>query len=491
MKLNESNQSFTFYLLPFAFLLFTFIRLWHLTDSCLWFDEIFSIHAATNSFSNFFGFIAQDLIHPPLFYLLLKFWISLGSESLFWVRFFAVFCSIASILQFILLCRELKFTSNQIFIAFFAFAINGSLIKYAQEVRMYSLLVLLSLCSMWLFVRWLNVEKASFIALLAINLLLIYTHYFGWLIVITELCVVIWRRKKIKQFVSQTAILSGLFLPWAYLVFNAWRENQGLTQNIGWQTKPDLWQFFSAIHQPVYFPSSNLETSAVLISAPILLICLGLVIYFTIKNYRDERFQIISAFVVIPFLIAFIASRVLPISVWGIRHLTVIFIPYFLLVALSISTFDWKKIVIPILLFFIIIGGLAEFTRPKQVYIWCAWENLADKIEPDAKIYAFEDLVAYQLWFANKQFEITKINGYDDMSEDKAFFLPRGFDSVKVADKSAVEGEHFWLAFRQNKLTVDKQVVRDLEQKGYQIGEPVVFQTQGLTAFMLPVQTKK
>jgi hypothetical protein len=99
--------------------------------------------------------------------------------------------------------------------------------------------------------------------------------------------------------------------------------------------------------------------------------------------------------------------------------------------------------------------------------------------------------VAYQLWFANKQFEITKINGYDDMSEDKAFFLPRGFDSVKVADKSAVEGEQFWLAFRQDKLTVDKQVVRELEQKGYQIGEPVIFQTQGLTAFMLPVQTKK
>jgi uncharacterized membrane protein len=490
MKPNESNQSFTFYFLPFAFLLFTFIRLWHLTDSCLWFDEIFSVHAATNNFSNFFGFIAQDLIHPPLFYLLLKGWISIGGESLFWLRFFAVFCSIASIFPFILLCRELKFTSNQTFIAFFAFAINGSLIKYAQEVRMYSLLVLLSLCSIWFFVRWINLEKASFIVLLAVNLLLIHTHYFGWLIVVTELCLVIWRREKIRQFALQTVILLMLFLPWAYLVFNAWRENQGLTQNIGWQMKPDLWQFFSAIHQPVYFPNSNLETAAVLLSAPILLICLGLVVYFTIKNYRDERFQIISAFVVIPFLIAFIASWILPVSVWGIRHLTVIFAPYFLLVALSVSTFDWKKIVVPILLFFIIIGGAAEFTRPKQVYIWCAWENLASQIEPNAKIYAFEDLVAYHLWFANREFEITKINGYDDMSEDKSFFLPRGFDAVKVGGKTAVEGDRFWLAFRQNKLLIDKQVVRELEQKGYKIGEPVIFQTQGLTAFMLPVRKK-
>lgn len=479
-----------FLLFTFAFLLFTFVRLWNLTDSCLWFDEIFSVHAATTNFSHFFDFIAQDLIHPPFFYILLKFWISIGGESLFWLRFFAVFFSIATILPFILLCRELKFNATEILVAFFAFSINGTLIKYAQEVRMYSLLVCLSLFSMWLFIRWLNAEKATFIALLAINLLLIYTHYFGWLIVITELCIVIWRGEKIKQFAVQTVVLIASFLPWAFLVFNAWQKNQGFTQNIGWQTKPDLWQFFSAIHQSFYFPNSNLETTVVLISAPMLLICLGLVVFFAIKNHQDSRFQILFAFVAVPLIIAFISGWVFPVSVWGIRHLTVIFVPYFLLVALSVSQFKWKTIVIPILLFLIFVSGFAEFTKPKQVYIWCAWENLANQIEPNAKIYAFEDFVSYQLWFANKQFEITKINGYDDMFEDSAFFLPRGFDSVKVADKTAIGGEHFWLAFRQDKLLIDKQVVRDLEQKGYRTGEPVIFQTQGLTAFMLPVWKK-
>jgi hypothetical protein len=115
---------------------------------------------------------------------------------------------------------------------------------------------------------------------------------------------------------------------------------------------------------------------------------------------------------------------------------------------------------------------------------------LAEKLEPNAKIYAFEDFVAYQLWFANKQFEISKINGYDDMLKDKAYFLPRGVDLVKFGEKSTIQGEKFWLAFRQDKLTVDKQAVRDLEQKGYKLGEPVIFQTQGITAFMLPVSKK-
>jgi uncharacterized membrane protein len=59
------------------------LRMWNLTASCLWFDEIFSIHAATHSWQNLFWFVAQDLIHPPLFYALLKIWISVGFRKFF------------------------------------------------------------------------------------------------------------------------------------------------------------------------------------------------------------------------------------------------------------------------------------------------------------------------------------------------------------------------------------------------------------------------
>ena len=52
--------------------LYAVLRLWHLTDSCLWFDEIFSVHAARHDWLGMIGFVAADLIHPPLFYLLLK-----------------------------------------------------------------------------------------------------------------------------------------------------------------------------------------------------------------------------------------------------------------------------------------------------------------------------------------------------------------------------------------------------------------------------------
>ena len=33
-------------------------------------------------------------------------------------------------------------------------AVNGYLIKYAQEVRMYSLLLFFTVCSLWLFIKF-------------------------------------------------------------------------------------------------------------------------------------------------------------------------------------------------------------------------------------------------------------------------------------------------------------------------------------------------
>ena len=105
MKLNDKIWQI---ILAVVCVVFIALRFWHLTDSCLWFDEIFSVHAAEMDFQNLFWFVAQDLIHPPLFYVLLKFWISIGGESLFSLRCFPFLFSIISIIPFVFLCRELK-----------------------------------------------------------------------------------------------------------------------------------------------------------------------------------------------------------------------------------------------------------------------------------------------------------------------------------------------------------------------------------------------
>src|SRR5687768_1422948 len=80
------------------------LRFWRLTDSCLWFDEIFSVHAAGHAWDSILNFVALDLIHPPLFYVLLKLWIGMVGEGLLWLRLFPVVFSVIAIVPFIGLC---------------------------------------------------------------------------------------------------------------------------------------------------------------------------------------------------------------------------------------------------------------------------------------------------------------------------------------------------------------------------------------------------
>src|SRR5688572_25062757 len=92
----------------FVIILYVAARLWRLTDACLWFDEIFSVHAAEHGWGEILNFVALDLIHPPLFYVLLKLWIAAGGESLFWLRLFPVAWSVLAVFPFLRLCNELK-----------------------------------------------------------------------------------------------------------------------------------------------------------------------------------------------------------------------------------------------------------------------------------------------------------------------------------------------------------------------------------------------
>ncbi len=492
------------------------LRLWHLTDSCLWFDEIFSVHAATLSWQNLFWFVAQDLIHPPLFYALLKIWFSTGGENLFWLRFFPVLFSILSVIPFLLLCRQLKLPKPSIALALTFFAVNGSLIKYAQEVRMYSLLLCFALFSMWLFVRFLNTGK-GFLFLIIINILLVYTHYFGWLILASEvLAVVILARERLKHISLMFAVTAISFAPWIFAIWQASKINSNVGQNIGWMTKPNLFsifQFVFDLFEPIYFKQSNYDEPTIfLITLPILLVgIIAFGLYFAAwkseSKIEKRNFSLLLILTLAPILVAFTASWILPYSIWGSRHLIIAFAPFAVLLAITFTKINFRLLKFASLsTIFLLFGAafLLQATRVKPKYIWCAWENLALSLpktqsdlqktnlsEPE-KIYVFEDLVAYHFWFAlrdsNEKFQIIKVNQIEGLTEDKAYFLPRGFDEIKSSEN--FEGERFFVAFRAKDWNESAPPLQNLISKGYRIGKPQIFEAQGLKAFLIEAERK-
>jgi mannosyltransferase len=501
MKLKEKHW---LAILTAICLVYILLRFWNLTASCLWFDEIFGVHAAAHEWQNLFGFVAQDLIHPPLFYVFLKIWISIGGESLFWLRFFSVFFSIVALLPFYFLCRALKLSYATIALAFVFFAVNGSLIKYAQEIRMYSLLLCLSLFSMWVFVRFLNLGK-SFWILTFLNVLLVYTHYFGWLLVVAEVCaILILQRIKIRQILIMFGINLLAFAPWIFAVWKASRSNADLAQNIGWISKPNfsaIFQFIFDLIEPFYFQQSNKDaTSLFYITIPILLIIITALVFYLVdwrnkSETRQRDFLLLLLFIKVPVLLALAASWIFPYSIWGARHLIIVFAPMAILASILINKIKIEQLKTGLiaLLFFLFGAAFAlQIKNAQTKFIWCAWENLASKTDAGKaqKIYAFEDLSAYILWFSLREsdrFQVFKVN-IEGLAEDKSYFLPRGFDQVRTTDASGIEGERFWIAFRDKEFNLSKPPLSNLIEKGYKIGEPEVFQAQGMMAFLVLVE---
>src|SRR5947209_7017846 len=422
--------------------LYVAARLWRLTASCLWFDEIFSLHAARHTWGGMWRFAAADLIHPPLFYALLKIWMAAGGDSLLWLRLFPALTSVLALVPFLLLARELRLGPTATDVALLIMAADGYLIKYAQEVRMYSLLFLLTLLSLWLFVKLLNAERTRrglFLAHAFVNLLLVYTHYYGWLVVACEAAFLLLRdRRGLRAMLAASVALALLFIPWVAACARASAEGSGLAQNIGWIARPrprDLWQFLALLNEPFYFRQSSDEPLYARGGAPLGLLLFGLPVLILLlrtplrrrreaaqpenadgentKRYdgggrgtrndehgrrdddehearddggRTEAVLFLSFFTALPVALAFAASYALPQSVWGERHLIVVAAPYALLAGLALARLRpfWLKSMALIILccWFLAVGALS-LVRREGAYIWCAWESLAASAASD------------------------------------------------------------------------------------------------------------
>ena len=112
-----------------------------------------------------------------------------------------------------------------------------------------------------------------------------------------------------------------------------------------------------------------------------------------------------------------------------------------------------------------------------------------------ARVYVFEDLTAYHFWFALRKdegkFEVGKLQGLEQIKEDTAFFLPRGFDGVRKVNINDLEDDKFWIAFRAEKWDLLRSPLYDLISRGYKLGEPRVFEAGKDKAFLVAVEKEK
>ena len=127
--------------------LFNHTPLFYWTQS-LWRDEAFSVWIAQDSWFEVIKRTSGDF-NPPLYYLLLNVWMRLFGRSEIALRGLSIFFFLLFLLVIYYFALRLFKTQRFAVVTTLFTAFNPMLLYFAFELRMYSLLVLLSTLSMY------------------------------------------------------------------------------------------------------------------------------------------------------------------------------------------------------------------------------------------------------------------------------------------------------------------------------------------------------
>ena len=491
-------------------ILFVVLRFWNITSFSLWGGEAFTMIGVKQTWMGMFSYVIADIVHPPLFYILLKLWIGLGGESVLWLKLFPALSSIAVILPFYFLCRELNFQWPEMSLAMFLAAVNGYLIHYAQELRMYSLFTFLSMCSFWLFMRYFNSTAGTsgkLVVLTFVNLLNIYTHYYGWVVVGMEfLFLMIWRRPKLLNFGLSALILFLIFAPWAYLVIREAQSIGGLDRNLDWIPKPnvvDVLNFYSTLNGPFgsrYFKSLGL----ILFGLPMVL-WFWKIIRSGFKSGWGEAisFSWLVLLTFLPVTVIYFISQRTEQAIWIDRYFIFIALPYLLLVAVAANQLKPKWVRYPwigLIVFWSLYSGLLDLRTNRMAWEGAQmgsrvkWDIVTQQlIEAEAK--SSKPINIYTLTVISKGLRTgdwassTSIDYFLDPYGEDRFRFVYARDIQGLLKRSLVE-DHFWIAFFELAESPQAHPAAALQENGYRVGDPIVFQQMYNRLILLPVWRK-
>lgn len=217
-----------------------FFRFYQFDRQSLWGDELYSVYASTLPWKEMFLYLENDP-HPPLFQVFLKIWIlALPIQTEISIKLFPILISVFNLILIYSLTKAWEKWKRFFFLLFFS--LSPGAIFYAQEIRSYSTLLLLSSVILVLIVDLLNSKpnsKKVFILIL-LSVISSYVHLFGFLICGSLYLVLFLKLSFEKNEKYKPIFLIGfftflLFIPFLVLMFKGTRISTA-----GWIEPPGL-----------------------------------------------------------------------------------------------------------------------------------------------------------------------------------------------------------------------------------------------------------
>lgn len=336
---NFFQTKYEFFVIPVLLLLGTNFSHNLLGKESLRLDESQSIWQVSRSLNEVFRIIASD-VHLPLYGIILYFWRTIVGSEIFDNRQISLIFFLLGIIAIYNLAKLISNNKNIALFVSLIFTVSPYMNWYANELRMYSLLVLLATLSHLFYLRIFfesKFKKLNWILYFVISLLGIYTHYFYFIILLTQVIFYFLFRYNFPKnsFRNFTIIFSCLilsFTPWIYLVFslgNAKNQTPLLT-------KPSTVDFFNIYSQQIFGFQVDSVNSLILSFWPIL----GLLSLLLLKknNILKPKFVYLGFATFIPIILSFIVSySVKPIFLS--RYLSICVPSMFIIIACVIFSY--------------------------------------------------------------------------------------------------------------------------------------------------------
>jgi len=163
----------------------TVLRFLYLLRKPFWFDECFSVEAVRLGWRDFAHLLWWREANMSLYYVLLRSWLHLG-QGPFFIRSLSVLFGLATLPAIYWLACQL-FDRRVGLIAVALLSVNAYHIRYSQEVRSYTLFVLLATLSSCFFVAGLREPSPRrCLGYVVVTVLAVYAHLYALLLVAAQ-----------------------------------------------------------------------------------------------------------------------------------------------------------------------------------------------------------------------------------------------------------------------------------------------------------------
>lgn len=310
--MGKRENTIVFLIIFFA----VFLRLINL-DQSLWLDEATQAILSQGSVYSIIFERGVDF-HPPFSYLILHFWIKMGTSEI-WLRMLSVIFGVGTVWIAYKLTKVL-FNKKIALLSTILLTVNHYHIYYSQEVRMYAQATFFGVLSIYFFHRSIKNPKSIYFAgYILSTAALLYTHYDGFFLVFAQIFYLLLKEKeKFKNFVLNLLIIFLTYIPWIpqFLI----QFQNGLMANEylpGWRDVLSM-PFYKAI--PLIFIKFsfgriNLEENIVHILLALSILFITTFLIFKSKEFKnDKNYSLVLFWFFIPIILSLIISFKIPLN---------------------------------------------------------------------------------------------------------------------------------------------------------------------------------